>query len=478
MEHKKKEKPLFIHNKRWYRSLKASKTFPNSSYLLKDYDINDLVRCLVVCLIPNKLPGMKFEYRTKKGKMIHLYGCFDSYVEFYQYMCKFDRKNRNFFEVIFGELPQKPHFDIDISKSEAGEDAKEISQTLYQAVIQGCIEVCQDHNVKIDIEKDILLYSSHGETKFSYHLVLNNKCHDGNEEARAFYTAVVSKVSVITQGKYLKFIDNAVYNPKQQFRMMGCQKYGSDRPKVFYETFVYQNVIYHHSYIEDVSDENIHRLAIMYESLVSFVSGCTFLPSLVPPKPIYNNNIPDVCDEIVAKCVRMMKNKIVDCPFTAYQVNGGLILLKRNSSSRCPLCDKIHENQDPYMYIVSSKVYWDCRRTDKGSPKLFLGYLLEDDVYNEPVNVKRNEESEESDGEGIFMFGDYDMGSPTLPIIEKGQEKEKIYDVKVQNRTVKNVVDQVKKISNYANEKQHTKDINFCNFSINPEKLDFSPCRK
>lgn len=447
-----KGKTLYIYGKRWYHLLKASKDHPNSPYLLKDYELNDLVRHLVVCLIPNKLPGMKDLYRTKKGKMIHLFAYFDSYLEFFRYMAKFNSKNRNFFEVILGELPQKPHFDIDVDDKEcnnfAGMESKtceEVGNILYQAVIQGCIEVCQDFNIPIDIEHDILLYSSHGETKQSYHLVLNNKCHDGNAEAKAFYQAVVAKVSVITGGKYLKFIDDAVYNPRQQFRMMGCQKYGSNRPKIFYEEFKYHGKTYRHQYIEDVTDEDAHKLAIMYESLVSFVSGCTFLPSLVPPKPVYNNiNIADVCDDTVAKCIRMMKATIADSPFTFRTVKGGLILLTREAPSRCPLCNKIHENQDPYIYIANSKVFWDCRRTGEGKPKLFLGYLLED--IPDPA-VNNNDKSEESDGEGIFMFGDYDMGTPSLPIIEKKVEPLIVPNIPIQNRNNKNVLQQINKIA-------------------------------
>lgn len=444
-----KGKTLYIYGKRWYHLLKASKDHPNSHYLLKDYELNDLVRHLVVCLIPNKLPGMKDLYRTKKGKMIHLFAYFDSYLEFFRYMGNFTPQNRNFFEVILGELPQKPHFDIDIDQNDLHGDMVEIGNILYQAVIQGCIEVCQDFNMPINIEHDILLYSSHGETKQSYHIVLNNKCHDGNAEAKAFYQAVVAKASTITCGKYLKFIDDAVYNTRQQFRMMGCQKYGSNRPKIFYEQFKYRDKTYKHQYVEDVADDNAHKLAIMYESLVSFVSGCTFLPSLVPPKPVYNNiNTPDLDDETVTKCMKMMKAIITDTPFTARTVKGGLILLTRNAPSLCPLCNKIHENQDPYIYIVSSKVFWDCRRTGEGKAKLFLGYLLED-IPDIITNNDKKDQSEESDGEGTFMFGDYDMGLPTPPVPEKKIEPilPIVHDIPIQNRNNKNVLQQINKLT-------------------------------
>ena len=376
-----------IYGKKWYYGLKQSKEDEYTYNLLDEYKISDVTKHLIVCLKPNKLPGEYELFRTKKGKFHHLFALFDSYLDFYTYMLNFPIEDRNFYEVILGSLPQKPHFDIDISKEEAGdEDIKYIGNILYQAVIDSTIEILDELGVKVNIEKDILIYSSHGDEKRSYHIIVNNKCHDGNEEAREFYNAVVNKISqkfTITNPeylKYVKFVDRAVYGTKQQFRIMGCQKYGTNRPKRFLERFVYNNVEYTHKYIEEFRNDDMKRLAILYESLISFVSGCSYIQSLVKPK-IYNNYSTNsyLDDVTINRCMKMLKEKMKYCPFSISSVNEekNTIYLKREAPSYCPICQKRepHENRDPLIYIYKGAVYWNCLRHGKELDNLYLGDL-------------------------------------------------------------------------------------------------------
>ena len=448
---KKNNGPLVIHEKRWYFRLVQGKEgdYKRARALMDDFTLNEISHHMVVCFTPDRLPGTNRLFRNKEGKPIRIYAFFDSYLEFFEYMQKFNPTERAFYEIIFGELPQKPHFDIDISIDDLetlypGEDFDTVAETLREAVIMGCINVLTDNHVVLDLQRDILLYSSHGEDKRSYHLVINNKCHDGNKEAKAFYDAVMGKIRIITQGKYLEFVDKSVYSPRQQFRLVGCQKQQSNRPKVFYEEFWYQGQKYTHIYNEDVTDLTMKKLTIIYESMSSFTSGCAFLPSLIPPKPINHNNLgemPDLEGNIVEHCMGMLREKmaacsftIIDrsgyevlvrptCPFSVKEVRGHLILLKRHSSSYCPICKKSipHENEHPYMFIVHGKVYWDCRRSDQyapGAPKLFVGYLamsIEELQTGIVLPGTIPDEEVELDEGGEFMFGDYNIGAPTLP---------------------------------------------------------------
>jgi len=188
-----------IYGKKWYYGLKQSNEDEYKLHLLDEFKLSDVAKHLIVCLKPNKLPGQHELFRTKENKFHHLFTLFDSYLDFYLYMLKFPIEDRNFYEVILGDLPQKPHFDIDISKKDVDDDEniEYIGNILYQAVIQCSIETLEELSVKVNIEKDILIYISHGNDKRSYHIIINNKCHDGNEEARAFYNTVVNKVNDI-----------------------------------------------------------------------------------------------------------------------------------------------------------------------------------------------------------------------------------------------------------------------------------------
>jgi len=436
--------PLIIYNKRWYFRLIAKKHGERrrARALMDDYNLNDIAHHMVVCFTPNKIPGNTRPFRNRDGSLIHIYAYFDSYLEFYDYIQNFQPDDRSFYEIIFGELPQKPHFDIDIGMNDLNnlypdENINIVAETLREAVITGCIEVLQENMISMDISRDILLYSSHGKEKRSYHIVLNNKCHDGNKEAKAFYDAVMKKVSIYTNGKYLDFVDKSVYSPRQQFRMIGSQKQGSNRPKIFYEQFVYQGQQYTHIYSEDVTDITIKKLTILYESMVSFTSGCILLPSLIPPRPINHNNLsemPDIDNKIVEQCMIMLRNKMDDCPFSVKEIHGHLILLKRHAPSHCPICRKAepHENENPYMFIIGGKVYWDCRRSPDDSKKFFVGYLamtLEEmqmgsTFLGNEITSEDNSGNEENDNQGEFMFGDYDIGLPTLLPLKRNLIKE------------------------------------------------------
>ncbi|MEO6067491.1 MAG: hypothetical protein ABIQ41_05875, partial [Gemmatimonadales bacterium] len=434
-----KRGPLVIHGKRWYFLLVRSKdAYRRSLSLMDDYTLNQIAEHMVVCFTPDKIPGFDKPFRTKEGEPGRIYAFFDSYVEFYQYMQKFDKAQRAFYEVAFGELPQKPHFDIDIDRTsfEAAfprDNIDTVAETLREAVIEGCCEVLQEQGVTLNLEKDLLLYSSHGDNKRSYHVVLTNRCHDGNKEAKAFYDAVITKVHSYTQGKYRNqnFVDRGVYSPRQQFRIVGCQKWNSGRPKVFYEQFWYKGRPYNHIYNEDTTDEMMKKYTIIYESLISFTSGCSFLPSLVPLTTFTQNQLGDMPDlelPVIDQCLLMLRDKMKQfadafykerphvrklqvSPFTLKEIRGHLILLKRSAASHCPICQRQdpHDKEHPYMYIMAGKIYWDCRRAADNTKKFFVGYLT---MSIEELGTTVVEDEDDNTGE--FMFGDYDIGLPTL----------------------------------------------------------------
>lgn len=432
----KKPGPLFIHDKRWYFRLVQARAGDNtnrSRALMDDYNLNQLAHHMVVCYTPDRLPNQNKPFRTQEGEPGRLYAFFDSYLEFYEYMQRFERNERAFYEVIFGELPQKPHFDIDIDREKfelafPGEDIDVAAETLRECVIDGCFEVLREQGVNLDMNRDVLLYSSHGPNKRSYHVILNNKCHDGNKEAKAFYDAVIIKVNSYTEGKYrnCNFVDRGVYSPRQQFRLVGCQKWNSGRPKVFYEQFRHGKNQYTHTYTEDVTDPILKKYVIIYESMISFISGCKFLPSLIPEKPVNQaqlGDLPDLDGSVVDQCLAMLREKMNPCPFVIKEVRGHLILLTRKAPSFCPIChqngegNEPHRKEHPYMLVVGGKVYWDCRRSVDGK-KFFVGYLaMTIDELREGITMPDGNELVVDDFAGDadeFMFGDFNMGLPTL----------------------------------------------------------------
>lgn len=431
-----KKGPLYIYEKRWYFRLVSKKDgeFNRARALMDDYELNMIAQHLVVCYTPGVIPGQHKPYLNEKGEYGRIYAFFESYLEFYQYMQKIPLEQRAFYEIVFGELPQKPHFDIDVgadnlAKYYPNENIDSVAELLREAVMLGCLQVLTDLHVDTNICRDLLLYSSHGSNKRSWHILINNKCHDGNKEARAFYEAVLVKVRVLTNGKYMQseFIDPGVYSPRQQFRLIGSQKPGTNRPKIFCEQFVLSGMRYSHIYNEDVSELQIKKLTVIYESLIGFTTGCSYLPSLLPERSGNTTNLGDLPNLetcVIDQCMEMLKRKMTHCPFTVKNIQGHLIMLKRNAKSHCPICNRDHQAENPYMFIIGGKVYWDCRRSEGDATKLLLGYLamsvdeLMVSGYNGEAieGIDNTIEDTVEEQQNLLMFGDYKLEEPTQSV--------------------------------------------------------------
>lgn len=448
---KKTRGPLVIHQKRWYFRLVTDVNqmgpdglvYRKARALMDDYKLDVIAKHLVICYTPNRLPHAKELFRTKDGNIIRIYAFFESYMEFYNYMRKFSLEERSFYEIIFGELPQKPHFDIDIKISELeDEDAANVAAVgnfIVSDIIKTSAQVLRELGIVLSIEKDVLIYSSHGSNKQSYHLVFNNICHDSNYEAKAFYNTVISKMSI--DHKYKYFIDHSVYSKRQQFRILGCKKLLTNeqeiRLKILHSTFDYDGNNYTHVNVENDTIDDLEYINL-YESLISFTSGCTYIPSLVPEKSTNGIDLESLeClgQEKSEYCLQLFKDKFLEqypgqtTPFTIINIIGHKIYLKRHHSSFCPICQRFHEHENPFIFILYGKIFWDCRRCTTGTKKYFVGYLYIsykdmlkmnplDEHGNPIINTTNSSSSEDfSDidedslvGEigdtGMFCFGD------------------------------------------------------------------------
>ncbi len=412
--------PLIICEKRWYFNLVSGvagqeESATRSRALMDDYTLNDIANHLVICYTPSHLPGQARPFVNLNGQPRRIYAFFDSYIEFYKYFQHFEDAQKCFYEIVFGELPQKPHFDIDIDVQEfteryPGDSVDSIATFLLEEVINGCQAVFEQLKVPVTLETDLLIYNSHGPNKRSFHVIWNNKCHDGHKEAKAFYDAVMTQVRNITP-KYLEFVDKSVYSPRQQFRLIGSRKVGTSRVKRFHEEFEVGGRKYQHVYAEEFTDLELRKLAVLQESLVSFTAGCVYIPSLVLPKQYSQPNLgdlPDLSEKAVTDCISLVAQKFrergLDAPFAFLGIRGHLILLRRLRRSLCPLCNKIHEHENPFLFIVSGKIYWDCRRTEGN--KFFVGYLESSTPLED---VLEEEESEDDDSLVECNFGGYQM---------------------------------------------------------------------
>lgn len=381
-----KKRHLYLKGKRWFYRMKAK--FPNDLYCLFTYFPEETLENKV-------LIGMESQSKSKENgliKHIRLYSVFEDYIELYRYLLKFDKDHRFFYEIILGDVPQKPHFDLDLPSSDTIKDVKDANKIL-QDVIRAIEKVCAEYDVKMTLEKDVLVYHSHGSFKFSYHIVIHHWCHSNHIQAKGFYEKVLEKCSSETK----EYLDQSVYSSKQNFRLLSSQKIGSGRPKKTFDPFPYNDQEVKH--ILDVEPESPQHASLekLKESLVSWISDCRYLPDFVDEskttKYLYNINgeirhshkhhdiiIPN---EILNIVQAFLHDK--NYPFEVRELEGNCIALQRLAPSYCEVCERIHEHENPYIIVQGNEIYLNCRRSS-------VRQLLT--VFSENL-IEPTEESEE-----------------------------------------------------------------------------------
>jgi len=385
----------------WYRSIYENKnnqlTSESSSSSETKYDV----------AIPKEQlssPNRRYTYRTLFTEhprhtsvskfLVHmvrldgtlLFSVFDDYLKFAMYQRKFTVKARTFFETILGEKSQKPHFDIDIDITP--ENQYMDFDAIKDALIEQIIAVLDSYNIKIRLNRDIILCTSHREDKKSYHIIVNNYSHANNIEARYFYELVTRNIAP----EYKKYIDSKVYSTLQQFRMLGSHKIGKENIKVFNEVWRYKDTIVKYIYPVQVESENHKNVLQLTASLVTTTNGCKILPFIAPDKSVRRYDDPNwtgITREEAERAIQMLadKNSISykdpSFPFLLDDIDDHFVTLKRRSASSCRVCERIHEHENPYLFIVGNQksVWFDCRRSSDNK-KLFLGKLYPDNDPN------------------------------------------------------------------------------------------------
>lgn len=375
----------------WYYFL-----VPNDTHVcLIDYvgrnDIND--KFIVCATLPN-------EKNVKKP--IRLFSAFNSVLDFIHYVKRIPKERWVFFEVILGSQPQKLYFDIDIDVGKlveleiitSPENPEHCQQqmdafaaALNSSLAGRIVTVFAQRGYKIDIPKQILLFSSNSLTKKSYHLIV-----DGY--AVSNYKDNLVLASEVLQGfpEYIfkqKIIDPSMYSAKQQLRLYQSQKPGSGRPKIFVNKWYYGSELieYKHSNIaapDEMSREALKFTTLFQASCVTYTHACQIISILFDADDSeksklyghrhklwaetnafddFNDDI--INDDIIAAICQRVDQKMFEI-YEIYKVLGGLVLLKRKRrilgvEVHCTLCDKTHASNGAFLRVDKyGKVYFYC----------------------------------------------------------------------------------------------------------------------
>ena len=273
-------------------------------------------------------------------------------------------------------------------------------------LILSILKVFNDYNIEFELDKDILVFTSHSaetdlsdpstnlkKVKRSYHIVVDNYFHENNLEAQAFCHLVVAKM----KEEYKTYVDTSVYKPMQQFRIYGNQKRGSKRPKIFCDTwYLCGNKVEH--ILPKFSNDTEKEIYILGISLIGNCRGCKPLPIFRPTYQLLLDakrqesityDTEDLNETLAKRAMIVLAASagltIYDpiFPYKLRKINGNLLDLRRTRPSRCKICARIHENENPFLIVRNGNaVYYGCRRANNRT--IHVGDIITEDFIKEP----------------------------------------------------------------------------------------------
>jgi hypothetical protein len=388
---------------KWYKYLKSNDDKIGRALLdYEKFEDNNIIIC------------QKLEYLT--------FGKFINYLDFAKHMIKnTPLHERCYYETIFGNSRQRPYFDIEfyttrkegevyVPESEADESIRQLISIILEE-LNIIVNNNKDINALKNNKSHILVFTSHAEDKRSYHIVIEGYSVADFKQNKAFHDKIVEKYPE----KWRAVIDHSMYKSLQQFRIVGNTKWKAKRVKTLNDTLTISYMDDNKWYPPAIPDSQEHQFVMLLESsLITFTSTCTPLQNFIiedknslakyidrnGEETFYNPLTPDDIRDALALCYKFANLEFGDnrFPYSYLKtvesgVNSALILLKRHRPSNCSICNKLHDNENPYLIIAGENrdVYLDCRR-NPDNKKLHVGNIgpaleINEDIKTPPKSL-------------------------------------------------------------------------------------------
>ena len=173
----------------------------------------------------------------KNGKITYKYRAFENHMDFWDF-CDVQLENKKTFnEVVLGARKQKLKFDLDLQDI----TDKKKGQKIFTKILGATIEFFKELNYPLNLEKDIIVFTSHGSEKLSYHIIIDNYCF-ANSDIVKYVAQEITKpfIADFPNG----WIDFGIYDKNHPFRIYGSYKAGNKRIKSWNESYKYKGTIY------------------------------------------------------------------------------------------------------------------------------------------------------------------------------------------------------------------------------------------
>lgn len=294
------------------------------------------------------------------------------------------------FEVI-PDKSQKIYFDLDLKYSEHPGIQDAISMDDITIDLVSCIPA------KF---KTCLVWDSPdpANDKFSRHLICPDTYAGGADIMKQMYVQtlinfdreypiyreIFERHNIVMEN----FIDSSVYGKNQRFRMPWSSKYNTNRPKLFkgyidntdHGIYFIDNKTYYKQYEEEDRFTTDRRLLEL--SMISHIIGneTAYVPEITVTKHITKFETFDLAKSEVSN-IRKMISAAYPNKFNICDVNDNIICLnhRRSGGYTCKSCNRIHEHERPYVFVVqndSYPVFFNCRR---GGKSICIGQLTPSD---------------------------------------------------------------------------------------------------
>lgn len=363
------QKSLSSHGKKWLYRLKGGE---KGQGLLDTMNDEEKVMSLIVCFV--------------NSQNIRHYSKFDSFLECLQVMMKIDDEKRCFHEVVLENRNQKMRFDLDIKKVD-GLDEKDI-QDFIDDLISATISVYADIGYQLILAKDILLFSSHGQSKWSYHIIIDGFYCENCQEAQALFRKITDQMKY--KERVSEWLDASIYNPNHSLRILNSVKDG--RKKILEKVWRYanQDVVFEYSQ-KPRSDK--HKIVMEFErSFISLTENCFPIPELVKKTSYVEGKRVD--DNVSDYAFRLFKSLYGDV-FSYVRTVSNFVLMDRVKESGCPICNRVHENENAFLMVKTKEtengmtkheIYFYCRRAS--GQKVYVGEKIDFEAQQEKIVIE------------------------------------------------------------------------------------------
>lgn len=317
-------------------------------------------------------------YHTINRRIYYFFETFDN---FFDFLVKIPKNEQFCFEIIIGNLKQKPHFDIDISKKQIDVNIKTLSKQIQD-------EITQKLSILNISPNNLRWYSSHSEEKQSLHLIIPDYYHNNNLEAKNFYQYLISQLPK----DYVKFIDNMVYSSLQNFRILGSQKPNSNRPKKLCRNWFFSG--------EEITLQKRTKKEELLESLITKIPNTAkHLDFPYQEREIIHSLNFELEDDFLTLANQKIL-AVIGNAFHLREVQGTKLCYQRDHSSLCPICCVVHDSiwQFAVIYFFNDQyqIYLFCPRAKMYCKDKKPYLIIEDKKETEWIGEVRTIEYEQN----------------------------------------------------------------------------------